>query len=142
MTDAVRLVGIREEALSVDEVLAAVGHPSAGGLVVFVGVVRDEDAGHGVTALSYSAHPTAHAALTEVLEQVAAEHDVVALAATHRVGDLVVGDLATVVAASAVHRAEAFEAAKACIDRLKATVPIWKHQVFDDGSEEWVGSPG
>ena len=142
MTDAVRLVGIREEPLSTDEVLAAVGDRSAGGVVLFVGVVRDIDAGHQVDALSYSAHPSAHAALTEVLEEVAGEYDIIALAATHRVGDLVVGDLATVVAASAVHRGEAFEAAKACIDRLKARVPIWKHQVFDDGSEEWVGSPG
>lgn len=137
----VRLSGVRADPLSVDEVLAAVRDPRAGGVVVFLGIVRDHDDGRDVTALAYSAHPTAAAHLDEVLAGVARDHDVLAVAATHRVGDLVVGDLATVVAASAAHRGEAFDAARAVIDRLKATVPIWKHQVFGDGSEEWVGSP-
>jgi molybdopterin synthase catalytic subunit len=74
-----------------------------------------------------------------VAEHVAATHPVTALAAVHRVGDLVVGDLAVVVAASCPHRAEAFAACRALIDELKATVPIWKNQVFADGSQEWVG---
>ena len=71
----------------------------------------------------------------------AGRHDVIALAATHRVGDLVVGDLATVVAASSAHRADAFAAAQDLIDTLKSTVPIWKHQRFTDGDAEWVGLP-
>lgn len=137
----VRLADVREEPLSTDEVLAAVADPTAGGVVLFVGVVRDHDDGRGVTALSYSAHPGARQLLQGVLDGVAAEHDVTALAATHRVGDLAVGDLATVVAASAAHRGQAFDAARAVIDRLKTQVPIWKHQVFDDGTQEWVGSP-
>jgi molybdopterin synthase catalytic subunit len=65
----------------------------------------------------------------------------VLLAAVHRVGDLVVGDLAVVVAAGAAHRAEAFAAARQLIDDLKAEVPIWKHQRFADGTQEWVGAP-
>lgn len=138
----VGVCGVREADLSVDEVLASVLDRIAGGVVVFLGVVRDVDHDRDVATLDYSAHPTAEPALREVLASVAADHDVVAVAATHRVGALAVGDLATVVAASAVHRAEAFVAARAVIDRLKASVPIWKHQVFLDGGEEWVGSPG
>jgi molybdopterin synthase catalytic subunit len=130
---------VRETALSVDEVLAAVADPVAGGTVVFVGTVRDEDSGKAVETLGYSAHPTVDVALREVAEHVAATHPVTALAAVHRVGDLAVGDLAVVVAASCPHRAEAFTACQALIDELKATVPIWKNQVFADGSQEWVG---
>jgi molybdopterin synthase catalytic subunit len=136
---AIRLLGVRETALSVDEVLAAVADPVAGGTVVFVGTVRDEDSGKTVETLGYSAHPTVDVALREVAEHVAATHPVTALAAVHRVGDLAVGDLAVVVAASCPHRAEAFTACQALIDELKATVPIWKNQVFADGSQEWVG---
>ena len=136
---AIRLLAVRETALSVDEVLAAVNDPGSGGTVVFVGTVRDADDGRAVETLGYSAHPTVDVALREVAEHVAATHPVTALAAVHRVGDLVVGDLAVVVAASCPHRAEAFAACRALIDELKATVPIWKNQVFADGSQEWVG---
>jgi molybdopterin synthase catalytic subunit len=137
--DVIRLLAVRDSALSVDEVLAAVSDPVAGGTVVFVGTVRDADDGRPVETLGYSAHPTVDVALREVAEHVAATHPVTALAAVHRVGDLVVGDLAVVVAASCPHRAEAFAACRALIDELKATVPIWKNQVFADGSQEWVG---
>lgn len=136
---AIRLLGVRDTALSVDEVLAAVSDPVSGGTVVFVGSVRNADDGKAVETLGYSAHPTVDVALREVAEHVAATHPVTALAAVHRVGDLVVGDLAVVVAASCPHRAEAFAACRALIDELKATVPIWKNQVFDDGSQGWVG---
>ncbi len=136
---AIRLLAVRETALSVDEVLAAVAHPVAGGTVVFIGTVRDEDEGRAVESLGYSAHPSVDVALREVAEHVAATHPVTALAAVHRVGDLAVGDLAVVVAASSAHRAEAFTACRALIDELKATVPIWKSQIFSDGSQEWVG---
>jgi molybdopterin synthase catalytic subunit len=138
---AVRLVGIRDEALSVDEVYAAVTDPAAGGICLFVGTIRAEDDGRDVEGLGYSAHPTAADVLTEVCAAVAARHDVIAIAAVHRVGDLVVGDLATVVAASAPHRGDAFAAAQDLIDTLKSTVPIWKHQRFTDGQAEWVGLP-
>jgi molybdopterin synthase catalytic subunit len=136
----VRLIGIRTEPLSVDEVLAAVADEGAGGTVVFTGQVRDLDHGRGVTGLSYTAHDTAAAELRRVAEKVAAESGALALAAVHRVGELAVGDLAVVAAASCPHRAEAFAACRALIDELKATIPVWKHQRFDDGSSEWVGS--
>jgi molybdopterin synthase catalytic subunit len=143
MTDlpVVRLLAVRDEPLSVDEALAAVADPAAGGTAVFVGTVRDEDSGKSVGALGYSAHPSVDDALRAVAEKVAATHPVIALAAVHRVGDLAVGDIAVVVAASCAHRGEAFDAARMLIDDLKATVPIWKHQTFADGSDEWVGLP-
>jgi molybdopterin synthase catalytic subunit len=137
----IRLLDIRDKPLSVDEVLAAVSDPAAGGTCVFVGTVRDLDSGRSVVELGYSAHPTVVATLRQVAESVAAAHPVTALAAVHRVGDLGIGDLAVVAAVSAPHRAEAFAACKQLIDDLKATVPIWKHQRFTDGTDEWVGSP-
>lgn len=140
-TPAVRLVAISEDPLSVTEVLDSLEDESAGGLVLFVGRVRDHDQGQGVTGLSYSAHPSALARLQEVCDRVAQEHDVTGVAAVHRVGDLAIGDLAVVVATTAGHRGSSFEASRALIDTLKAEVPIWKHQRFVDGSDEWVGSP-
>jgi molybdopterin synthase catalytic subunit len=141
VSDAIRLVDIRDTPLSVDEVRAAVTDPRAGGEAVFVGTVRDHDGGRDVARLGYSAHPTALHRLTAVAERVAAAYPVVGLAAVHRVGDLEVGDLAVVVAVSTGHRGDAFEACRALIDDLKNSVPIWKHQVFGDGTEEWVGTP-
>ena len=138
---AVRLVDIRDAPLSVDEVLAAVADPAAGGTVVFAGAVRDVDGGRDVTRLDYTAHPRAMDELRSVAESVAARFPVVAAAVVHRVGELAIGDLAVVLAVACPHRGEAFEAARALIDELKETVPIWKHQVFDDGSQEWVGTP-
>ena len=140
MTD-VRLVDIRDTDLSVDEVLAAVRDPSAGGLAFFVGAVRDTDEGKEVRTLDYEAHPTASEELWHVMRAVADRHDVVAIAAVHRIGHLEVGDTAVIVAASAIHRGEAFAAARDLIDRLKEAVPIWKKQQYDDGTTDWVGSP-
>lgn len=137
----IRLIGIRDTALSVDEVRNVIADPAAGGEALFVGTVRDNDADKGVTALSYSAHPSAEAELRRVTENIVAKFpDVIAAAAVHRVGDLKVGDLAVIVGVSCGHRAEAFDACHALIDELKATVPVWKHQCFTDGSDEWVGS--
>jgi molybdopterin synthase catalytic subunit len=138
---AIRLLDVRETALSVDEALAAVADPSAGGIALFVGTVRDEDGGHAVTTLDYSAHPGALEALRGVAEKVVADYPVRGLAAVHRVGTLAIGDLAVVVAVSCPHRGEAFDAARRLIDDLKATVPIWKHQTYADGTESWVGTP-
>jgi molybdopterin synthase catalytic subunit len=138
--NVVRLAELRDTPLSVDEVRAAVTDPGAGGIALFVGTVRDNDRTRGVTRLSYSAHPSAPAELRTVAEKVAADFDVRALAAVHRVGDLDVGDLSVVVAVSCPHRAEAFEACRTLIDNLKASVPIWKHQRFADGTSEWVNS--
>ena len=139
--NVVRLIAIRESELSVDEVRAAVADPGAGGIALFAGTVRDTDHDQGVTGLSYTAHPSAEAELRRVAGEIADKFGVVAVAAVHRVGDLGLGDLAVVVAVSCPHRAEAFDACRALIDVLKASVPIWKHQRFTDGTAEWVGTP-
>jgi molybdopterin synthase catalytic subunit len=137
----VRLVDIRETPLDVSEVLAAVADAAAGGVTLFVGNVRDHDENKSVTGLDYSAHPTALLQLQAVVERVAKEYDVLAVAAVHRVGRLAIGDAAVVVATAAAHRGEAFDASRSLIDELKGTVPIWKHQLFADGTDEWVGTP-
>lgn len=152
MTEVLRLVAIRETPLDVLEVLDALGDDAAGGVNLFLGRVRDHDrrggcgdAAHGerqgVTGLDYSAHPTALDRLRDVCAQVAARHDVRGLAAVHRVGELAIGDAAVIVATAAAHRGEAFAATRDLIDTLKAEVPIWKHQRFADGTDEWVGTP-
>lgn len=137
----VRLLDLRESALDPAEVLAAVDDPTAGGVNLFVGVVRDHDGGESVDHLDYSAHPSALERMREVAEGVAAEFEPVGVAAVHRTGHLRVGDTAVLVAVSAAHRGQAYDASRALIDRLKASIPIWKHQVFSDGREEWVNSP-
>jgi molybdopterin synthase catalytic subunit len=141
----IRLLAVRDTPLSVDEVFAAVGDDAAGGTTLFVGTVRDHDSRGGaaaaaVSGLSYSAHPSAEAELRRVAEKVAADFPVRALAAVHRVGDLRIGDIAVIVAVSCPHRGEAFAASRRLIDDLKQEVPIWKHQTFSDGTEEWVGA--
>jgi molybdopterin synthase catalytic subunit len=141
VSDVVRLLALRDTPLDVAEVLAAVEDPGAGGVVSFTGLVRDSDGGRDVTELEYVAHPDAEAALRRVAEAVAADLPVRALAAVHRTGLLAVGDIAVVVAASAAHRGQAFEAARRLIDDLKEQTPIWKRQVFREGDQEWVGSP-
>lgn len=141
MTSVVRLVDLRETPLDVAEVVAALDDDASGGLTLFVGRVRDHDGGRDVDGLDYSAHPTALEKLREVCERVAAEHDVQGVAAVHRTGTLAIGDIAVVVATTSSHRGDAFAASRALIDTLKAEVPIWKHQRFEDGSDEWVGTP-
>ncbi|MEV6790984.1 molybdenum cofactor biosynthesis protein MoaE [Streptomyces sp. NPDC051320] len=138
--DPIRLLAVRDTPLSLDEVFRAVGDDAAGGTALFVGTVRDHDGGSDVEALGYSCHPSVEGEMRRIAEKVTGRFPVRALAAVHRVGDLAVGDLAVVVAVSCPHRGEAFEACRMLIDDLKHEVPIWKHQTFADGSEEWVGA--
>ncbi len=120
---------------------ALVAHAAAGAVVGFAGVVRDHDGGRSVTGLVYSAHPSAQQTLAEVVAQVAAGAiGVRAIAVSHRIGNLGVGDAALVAAVSADHRRAAFDTCAHLVDTVKARLPVWKHQFFADGSEEWVGS--
>ena len=141
MDSVVRLVDLRETALDINEVVDALDDDASGGLTLFVGRVRDHDGGKGVAGLDYSAHPSALERLRQVCAEVAARHAVQGIAAVHRVGHLDIGDIAVVVATTSAHRGTAFDASRLLIDTLKAEVPIWKHQRFSDGSDEWVGSP-
>jgi molybdopterin synthase catalytic subunit len=109
--------------------------------VGFSGVVRDHDGGRTVTRLEYSAHPTAQQTLAEVAAEIAADSPGVrAIAVSHRVGVLNIGDAALVAAVAADHRGAAFDTCQRLVDAVKARLPVWKHQFFGDGSEEWVGS--
>jgi len=137
----VTLLDIRDTDLDLGAVYDAVRRDDAGAVALFVGTVRRHDHDQEVTGLGYSAHPTAADALRDVATDVAADEAVLAVAASHRVGELAIGDVAVIVAVSSAHRAEAFIACRRLIDELKARVPIWKHQVFTDGSDEWVGTP-
>jgi molybdopterin synthase catalytic subunit len=130
---------VRDTPLSVDETLALVRRPGAGGLAVFVGAVRDENAGREVTRLEYSAYTSmAKREIERIVEELEREIAGVRVAAMHRVGTLEVGDAAVICAASAPHRAEAFRACRELIDRIKSRVPIWKREIGPDGAA-WVG---
>jgi molybdopterin synthase catalytic subunit len=137
----IRLVGVSAAPLDVTAVHDVVQDRSAGAVVLFVGTVRDHYGGRTVTELAYSAHPSAESVMQEVVAGIVAEQPVEAVAAVHRVGDLAVGDAAVVVAVACGHRGEAFDVGQRLIDAIKATVPIWKHQTFADGTDEWVGTP-
>lgn len=129
------------EPLSVAEHEAAVAHPAAGAVVSFAGVVRDHDGGRSVTRLNYEAHPSAAAVLAEVAAEIAKDPAVIAVAVSHRIGDLAIGDVALAAAVATAHRADAFTACARLVDEAKARLPIWKHQHFADGTDEWVNSP-
>lgn len=133
------LCEIREAPLSVDDALAAVRRPDAGGIALFVGVVRDENEGKAVTLLEYEAYPSmAHKEMRAIVTELEREIPGARLAVLHRVGRLEIGDIAVVCAASAPHRAEAFGACRELIDRIKARVPIWKREHGPEGPH-WVG---
>ena len=118
-----------------------VAHDAAGAVVGFSGVVRNHDGGRDVARLEYSAHPLAEQTLFEVLAEVAAAATGVrAIAASHRVGTLHIGDAALVAAVAADHRAAAFETCARLVDTIKERLPVWKHQFFADGTDEWVNS--
>ena len=141
MTAIVVSAALSEEVISLAEHEALVLHRAAGAVVGFVGMVRDHDGGRSVTRLEYSAHPSAADVLAEVAAEIArASHGVRAIAVSHRVGVLEVGDAALVAAVAADHRGAAFETCAVLVDTVKARLPVWKHQLFADGSDEWVGS--
>lgn len=118
-----------------------VSHQAAGAIVGFAGVVRDHDDGRQVVRLEYSAHPSAADVIVEVVTHVAAQsHGVRAVAATHRIGALQIGEPALVVAVAADHRRAAFDICAQLVDAIKGQLPVWKRQFFADGSDEWVGS--
>jgi molybdopterin synthase catalytic subunit len=137
----VRRAAVGTEPLDVAEHAALVDDPAAGAVVTFAGVVRDHDGGRSVRGLEYSAHPTAAAVVERVAAEVAARADGVrALAVSHRVGVLAVGEVALACAVAADHRQAAFATCADLVDEVKRSLPVWKHQVFTDGSDEWVNS--
>jgi molybdopterin synthase catalytic subunit len=138
---AVLRAAVGEAPLDVAEHAALVDHAAAGAVVTFAGVVRDHDGGRAVRGLEYSAHPTAEKVVAEVAADVASRATGVrAIAVSHRIGPLGIGDVALACAVAADHRKEAFAACAELVDEVKRVLPVWKHQLFADGTDEWVGS--
>ena len=132
---------LTEHTIALSEHEELVAHEAAGAVVGFAGVVRDHDGGRTVTRLEYSAHPTAEQTLLDVAAEIAADcQGVRAIAVSHRIGVLDIGDAALVAAVAADHRGAAFETCQRLVDTVKARLPVWKHQFFGDGTDEWVGS--
>ncbi|QXB44327.1 molybdenum cofactor biosynthesis protein MoaE [Jonesia denitrificans] len=132
-------------AVTVDPLVVAwhedkVAHAHMGAVVTFCGVVRDHDGGLGVRALHYEGHPHAADMLAQIADDVARRYGGVRLAVSHRVGDLVVGDVALVASVSSAHRKLAFEVCDVLVDEVKKRLPVWKEQFFVDGSSQWVGA--
>jgi molybdopterin synthase catalytic subunit len=140
MTLVVR-AAMTEQPIFLSEHEELVGHRAAGAIVGFVGMIRDHDEGRRVVRLEYSAHPSAAQVMADVVAEVARESSGVrAVAASHRIGALHIGEAALVAAVAADHRQAAFATCAQLVDTIKARLPVWKHQFFDDGTEEWVGS--
>lgn len=129
---------VTDAALDRAAIEAFVTTGSDGAVVTFEGVIRDHDHGSGVSALDYEAHPDAGSFLRAVCEEVAASTGL-RVAAAHRIGHLVVGDVALIAAVASPHRADAFAACAHLVDLIKERTPIWKRQHLDDGVSEWVG---
>ncbi|GLZ55083.1 molybdenum cofactor biosynthesis protein MoaE [Actinomycetospora sp. NBRC 106378] len=133
---------VGEEPLDVAEHAALVDGPRSGAVVTFSGVVRDHDHGRSVRALDYEGHPSAGSVVEQVASEIAGRFDgVTAIAVSHRVGPLAIGDVALACAVAAEHRREAFDACSELVDEVKRQLPVWKRQEFADGSEEWVNCP-
>ena len=133
--------GVIREPVSIPELAAAVQDRAAGAVVTFEGVVRDHDRGREVTAIAYSAHPSADEVIARIAREAAEWPGLRAVAVVHRIGDLGVGETALGVAVSADHRAPAFEAVRDIVEEVKKRLPVWKHQLFADGTREWSGCP-
>jgi molybdopterin synthase catalytic subunit len=140
VSDDRTLVRIAPEPPSVDEAMAAVTDPAAGGTCVFVGTVRDRSTdGAAVTDLTYEAwDELATERLDEIAEEIHSRWAVCRVALLHATGALAIGQTSVVVAVSAPHRAEAFEAARFGIEELKRDVPIWKKEALTTGEADWV----
>ncbi|PPK70532.1 molybdenum cofactor biosynthesis protein MoaE [Actinokineospora auranticolor] len=132
---------VSESPISVEEHAELVENAAAGAVVTFAGVVRDHDRGRSVHGLTYEGHPGAKDVIAEVAADIAAIPGVRAIAVSHRIGPLAIGDVALACAVSADHRAEAFAVCARLVDEVKARLPIWKHQRFADGTDEWVNCP-
>ncbi|MBC7519173.1 MAG: molybdenum cofactor biosynthesis protein MoaE [Microbacteriaceae bacterium] len=142
MTENVRFALVSDIPITVEECVVAVTGAESGAVVTFSGVVRNHDEGRDVLTLDYTGHPSAGLVMQQVTDAVAADFPTVTIAVAHRVGSLVVGDIALACAVASAHRSDAFAACARLIDAIKESVPIWKEQGFGDGSSEWVASLG
>lgn len=141
MPAIVYLAELTEVPIDASAVKALVSDSTIGAVVLFSGDVRDHDHGRSVISLTYEAHPSAVEVLARVVNDFAVASDMLdltAIAAVHRVGEIPIGEAALVVAVGSSHRGDAFSAASALVDLIKEELPVWKHQFFSDGTDEWV----
>lgn len=126
---------------SLNGVSFELAHPAGGAVLEFRGVVRDHDGGQGVRSIDYEAHESASEVLQRIVAEAASREGVHLAHAVHRVGHLVIGDVALLAAVSASHRGQAFDALAWMIEEIKRSLPVWKNQHFADGHSEWTGCP-
>ena len=131
---------VTKEKISVDSLAESLKTNQAGAVASFSGDVRDNDADKSVTSLTYEVHPSAQGVIEEITDRIAAKHDVIAVAVAHRYGEIAMGETAFAVVVTAVHRGPAFAACEEIVSTVKEELPIWKYQVFADGTNEWVNS--
>jgi molybdopterin synthase catalytic subunit len=131
---------VSKEKISVDSLAESLKTNKAGAVASFSGDVRDKDSGKQVRSLTYEIHPTAQSVIEEITHRIAAKHDVVGVAVAHRYGEIAIGETAFAVVVTAVHRGPAFAACEEIVSTVKEELPIWKYQVFADGTNEWVNS--
>ena len=131
---------VTKEKISVDSLVESLKTNQAGAVASFSGDVRDNDADKSVTSLTYEVHPSAQGVIEEITHRIAAKHDVIAVAVAHRYGEIAMGETAFAVVVTAVHRGPAFAACEEIVSTVKEELPIWKYQVFADGTNEWVNS--
>jgi molybdopterin synthase catalytic subunit len=131
---------VTKEKISVDSLTESLKTNQAGAVASFSGDVRDNDADKQVTSLTYEVHPSAQGVIEEITHRIAAKYDVVGVAVAHRYGEIAMGETAFAVVVTAVHRGPAFAACEEIVSTVKEELPIWKYQVFADGTNEWVNS--
>lgn len=131
-------VFVTDQEISAAHLASLVRSDKSGAVVSFSGDVRNHDGGKDVLTLTYEIHPSAQEVLQKIVSEVSARYEVNDVAVAHRYGDIAIGECAFAVAVSADHREAAFDACNALVNTVKEKLPIWKHQVFADGSDQWV----
>lgn len=131
---------VTTQIIDVEQLAELVRDKRAGAVVVFSGDVRNHDGGKEVLTLTYEIHPTANDQIALITDALLSQRDVIKVALSHRYGEIAIGETAFAVAVSAEHREAAFETCSAIVDEIKAKLPIWKHQSFSDGTNEWVNT--
>ena len=129
---------VTDAPVHIQELSKLVANPHSGAVVTFCGDVRNHDGGKEVASLLYEIHPSAPEQIKLITQSIIGRFEIEKVAVAHRYGDIAIGETAFAVAVSAAHRQAAFDACAAIVDEVKAKLPIWKHQKFTDGSDEWV----
>ena len=132
-------VGVVRTAIDPAEVLARVGAPDDGAVLLFLGTVRDHADGRAVEGLHYEAYEAmAREVLAAIAAEAAARLRTERIAVVHRVGELAIGDVSVAIAVSSPHRAEAYDASRYVIEEIKKRLPVWKHERYAEGDAGWV----